>query len=132
MTRFGIDAPVALRLAREGLTVSDGHRLVAPNRLLSDVLAALYDVARAGDLPRTDALGILDRAATMKIRLLGDRVSRATAFRLAWDLALDPAAAEYVAVAKLQADAFVTFDKELASRVSDLVPSASFDALFTP
>jgi hypothetical protein len=75
---------------------------------------------------------LLDGITTMKIRLLGDRVSRATAWRVAeqlgWD---DTVAAEYVAVAKLQADAFVTLDPDLARRVEGVVTLAPFEALLT-
>jgi predicted nucleic acid-binding protein len=73
---------------------------------------------------------MLDGITTMRIRLLGDRVSRATAWsiaeRLGWD---DTRAAEYVAVAKLQADAFVTLDAELARAIEGVVKLAPFEAL---
>ncbi len=32
MTRFGIDALTAIRIAREGLALPTQHKLVAPNR----------------------------------------------------------------------------------------------------
>ena len=67
----------------------------------------------------------------MKIRLLGDRVSRGLAWKLAeqldWD---DTSDAEFVSVAKLQADAFVTLDPELAARAADEVTVAPYEALF--
>jgi hypothetical protein len=73
---------------------------------------------------------MLDRITAMRIRLLGDRVSRATAWKVAeqfgWD---DTAAAEYVAVAQLQADAFVTLDADLADAVAGLVRVVPFEAL---
>ncbi len=66
----------------------------------------------------------------MRIRLLGDRVSRGTAFRLAlehdWP---DTANAEYIAVTRLQADALVALDPSLAKVAKGLVPLADFDAL---
>ena len=66
----------------------------------------------------------------MKIRLLGDRVSRATAWKLAdrlgWD---DIGPAEYLAVATLQADALVTDDEALASAAAGIVGVVSYDAL---
>ena len=56
--------------------------------------------------------------------------SRAKAFSLAhqfdWP---DTGNAEYVAVALLQADAFVTLDPELARAVEGVVTLAPFDAL---
>jgi len=36
---------------------------------------------------------------------------------------------EYVALTKLQADAFVTLDADLARRVEQIVPTATIDAL---
>jgi len=66
----------------------------------------------------------------MPIRLLGDAVLRrkawALAERLGWAETYD---AEYVALAQLQADAFVTLDAELARRVEGIVPTATIEAL---
>ena len=77
-----------------------------------------------------EARAVLDAVTTMRIRLLGDRVSRATAWRVAeqfdWD---DTADAEYVAVAKLQADAFVTLNPALAAQVDGVITVAPFEAL---
>ena len=133
MTRFAIDAAAAVRLAREGIAVSDAHQLVAPNLLRSQALSLIYRAVRAGELEAHDARAALDRLTTMRIRLLGDRVSRATAYRLAeqldWDDTVD---AEYVAVAQLQADALVTLDAELARRVEGLVTVVPFEALLAP
>ena len=60
------------------------------------------------------------------MRLLGDRVSRRTAWQLArqhdWDTLRD---AEYLAVTRLQADALVTVDPELAAVARDVVPLAA-------
>lgn len=69
----------------------------------------------------------------IKLRLLGDRVSRRTAWRIArengWDSLRD---AEYLAVARLQADALVTVDQRLADAARDVVPVAAIDVLLTP
>lgn len=51
-----------------------------------------------------------------------------TADELGWETTYD---AEYVALTKLQADAFVTSDRELAQAVSGLVQTATVDALRT-
>jgi predicted nucleic acid-binding protein len=130
MTRFGIDALTAIRIARESVTVPGQHKLVAPNRLPSDAMSVLYHAVREGNATAAEARRILDGITTMGIRLLGDRVSRATAWRVAeklgWD---DTTRAEYVAVAQLQADAFVTLDPELAAAADGVVPLADFDAL---
>jgi predicted nucleic acid-binding protein len=130
MTRFGIDALTAIRLARERATVAAGHSLVAPTLLRSQALSILYADVRAGRILRDEAHLTLDRLTTMRIRLLGDRVSRATAWRVAEQLDWpDTTNAEYVAVAQLQADAFVTLDVELSRAVEGIVNLAPYQAL---
>ena len=133
MTRFAIDALAAIRLAREGIAVPAAHRLVAPSLLRSQALSLVYQAVRRNELDPGEARGILDGITTMRIRLLGDRVSRAVAWRVAEQLGFDDTAdAEYVAVAQLQADAFVTLDPDLARRVEGVVTLAPFEALLTP
>lgn len=130
MTRFAIDTLTALRLVRDDIVVSEAHRLVAPNVLRSRVLSHLYRDVRQGALSREAALEQLDRLTSMRVRLLGDRVSRAVAWKIAqqldWD---DTTNAEFVAVAQLQADAFVTLDDDLARSVEDIVTIAPFESL---
>jgi predicted nucleic acid-binding protein len=132
MTRYAIDALTAIRLVREGLTVPDEHQLVAPKSLQTQAMSQLYRDVRAGSLSEDEARTILDGITTMRIRLLGDRVSRGQAWRIAgqldWD---DTTNAEYVAIAKLQADAFVTLDPQLAREVEGIVTTAPFEALLT-
>jgi predicted nucleic acid-binding protein len=64
------------------------------------------------------------------MRLLGDRVSRRTAWRIAreqgWETTYD---AEYLAVTRLQADALVTVDSAFAKRIKDVVPVAPVEVL---
>lgn len=111
MTRYAIDAGVAVRLVEQDASVPARHQLVGPNLLRSQSLAALYRSVRAGERSQREGLVLLDRLATMRIRLLGDRVSRQTAWRIAAELGWDdPSPAEYLAVATLQADALVTAD----------------------
>jgi predicted nucleic acid-binding protein len=130
MTRYAIDVAVAIRLVSEASVVADEHRLVAPKSLQTQAMSHLYREVRAGRMDRDQAREILDGITTTRIRLLGDRVSRGTAWRIAeqlgWD---DPAIAEYIAVAQLQADAFVTLDESLAHEVAKLVSVAPFQAL---
>lgn len=68
----------------------------------------------------------------MKMRLLGDRVSRRTAWRITreqrWESTYD---AECLAVAKLQADALVTVSPELLVGAEGVVPLAPLEALFS-
>ena len=130
MTRFGIDALTAIRLAREGVVIAKEHSLVAPTLLRSQALSILYRAVREDGLDSKEARATLDGITTMSIRLLGDRVSRATAWRIAeqqgWD---DTADAEYLAVAQLQADYFVTVDPDLLAKADGIVPTATFGAL---
>ena len=130
MTRYVIGPDVALRLAREETVIADGHRLVAPTLLRSQVLSSLYQAARRGELTRRDADRRLDYIRGLRIRLLGDRVSQSVAWKIAdklgWPDTLD---AEYLAVTTLQADAFVTLDATLAAAVRDIVTVASFEGL---
>jgi predicted nucleic acid-binding protein len=129
MTRFAIDSGVAFRLLSEGARVAEGHSLVAPSRLRSEVLAQVYRSSRRGELSDRDARVMLDDLSAMQIRLLGDRVSRGTAWRIAEQLGWDDiGSAEYLAVAKLQADAFVTLDEKLARQATGIVPIADYEA----
>lgn len=130
MTRFAIDAPTAIRLLREGITVSDEHQLVAPNLLRSQALSQLYRAVAAGELNDSEGRALLDGIATMRIRLLGDRVSRSVAWKLARQLEwADTDKAEYLAVAQLQSDALVTVDAELARAAKGLVEVVPFETL---
>ena len=67
------------------------------------------------------------------MRLLGDRVSRRTAWQIArqhgWDTLRD---AEYLAVTQLQADALVTVDPSLEATARALVAVAAVDDLLAP
>ena len=127
MTRYGIDALVAIQLAETQVLPAE-HQLVAPSLLRSDALAILYRSARAGERTEREGLTILRGIAGMPMRVLGDRVSRQTAWRIAADLHLDdPSPAEYLAVTRLQADALVALDPWLAA--TEVVPTASFEAL---
>ena len=130
MTRYVIDPTTTIRLLREGIEVPDVHRLVAPGALRSQVMSILFREVRDGTTTDADARGLLDGLTTMTVRLLNDRVSRSTAWKVAteqgWD---DTADAEYVAVTRLQADALVAGGAELARRAEGVVPLATFEDL---
>lgn len=133
MTRFVIDAPVALRLAEDPAALHAVHALVAPNSLRSSAMSILYRDVRSGRRTRDEARALLDPLTALKVRLLGDRVSRGTAWKIAeeqgWEDIHD---AEYLAVTRLQADALVTLDSRLAGLAEGLVPLAAFEALGEP
>ena len=131
--RYGIDAEVAVRLIRDKVQVPEDLRLVGPNLLRSHALSIVYQAHRRGELSADEAGLILDGLTSMRIRLLGDRVSRAVAWRIAEQLGWeDIGVAEYVAVAKLQADAFVTLDPGLAKQLDGIVATAPFEVLAAP
>ena len=131
MTRYVIDAAAAIEIARGQVEVAAEHSLVAPSLLRSQVLSILYRAVRAGELSPKEGKVLLDRVTELKIRLLGDRVSRGTAWKIAEELGWeDTPDAEYLAVTRLQADALVALDPRLAKLADGVVPLAEFEALF--
>src|SRR5579863_2527454 len=132
MARYVIDAPTLLHLVDAGLRPGAGHQLVAPNSIRSEALELLLADVRADRRTERSALEAHERMTALKIRTLGDRVSRRTAWQLArehdWDTLRD---AEYLAVTRLQADALITVDPRLAAIAQEAVPVASLDDLLT-
>ena len=121
MTRYVIDAPTLVHVVSEGITIHPDHQLVAPSSLRSQALELLLTQVRAGAITET------------KVRVLSDRMSR----RTAWDIAREHDwatlhHAEYLAVARLQADALVSVDPELAAAADGVVPVAPLQALSVP
>jgi predicted nucleic acid-binding protein len=130
MTRFVVDCGAVLHLASEGIEVSAEHELLAPTLLRSQTLSVLHEAVHRGEIPPDVALDRLERIWAMPIRLLGDAVLRRNAWKVAEQLGwADTYDAEYVALTRLQADAFVTLDAELARQVEGIVPTATIKAL---
>lgn len=130
VTRYVISPDVALRLAHDRAVITDGHQLLAPTLLRSQLLSLLYQAVRRGEMTKKDADRQLDYVRALRVRLLGDRVLQNVAWKIAdqlgWPDTLD---AEYVALTTLQADAFITLDAELAHAVTGIVVIAPIDAL---
>lgn len=130
MTRFVIDAPTLLHVVAEVVRVNPKHQIVAPNLIRSQALTLLLEAVQSGELTEKVAMQHHERLTELKIRLLGDRVSRRTAWTLAreqgWATTYE---AEYIAVARLQADALITIDPALAAKAEHLVPLARVEAL---
>ena len=130
MTKFVVDTSAVVHLASAGIEVADAHELLAPTLLRSQTLSALHEAVHRGELPAEVARERLAVIGRMRIRLLGDAVLRRRAWEVAdqlgWASTYD---AEYVALTQLQADAFVTLNKELARSVKGIVATASIDAL---
>ena len=130
MTRFVVDAAVAIHLATTDFQVPPEHELLAPTLIRSETLSLLHEAVARGELTAVAAQGLLKRISKMRIRLLGDAVLREWAWKFADQLGLDKTyQAEYVALTKLQADALVTLDADLARRVEGVVPTAPIEAL---
>jgi predicted nucleic acid-binding protein len=133
MTRYVIDAPTLVAVVRDDVPIDASHQIVAPNRVRSDALDLLYAEVRRGELTQSEARRLHERLTELKMRLLGDRVSRWTAWTIAaehgWPSMLE---AEYLAVTRLQADALVTIDPELAAAADGVVPTAPLAALSAP
>jgi len=133
MARYVIDASTLLHLVDAGLRVDPSHQLVAPNSIRSEALELLLRDVCAGRRAEAAALAAHQRITEMKMRLLGDRVSRRAAWKVArqneWDTLRD---AEYLAITRLQADALVTVDPSLAARAQDVVAVAAINDLLAP
>lgn len=130
MTRFVVDTSAILHIVGEEIDVSPDHELLAPTLLRSQALSTLHEAAHAGAIPVDVARDRLRRLWRTKIRYLGDAVLR----RVAWEVAdqLDLSStydAEYVALTRLQADALVTLDADLAHKAAGIVPIAPIGAL---
>jgi predicted nucleic acid-binding protein len=132
MARYVIDAPTLLHIVDNGLSISSSHQVVAPNSIRSEALQLLLRDVRRGGRTRKAALERHDRMTELKMRLLGDRVSRRTAWQIAlehdWDTLRD---AEYLAITRLQADALITVDPDLAAKAQNLIPTAPVQDLLT-
>jgi predicted nucleic acid-binding protein len=131
MTRYVIGPDVAIRLAGAEAVVPDGHHMLAPALLRSQMLSLLYQAARRGEITKKDAERRLDYAHGMRIRLHGDSFLQNAAWEVADQLGWsDTFDAEYVALAQVEADALITLDRQLADAVKDLVTVAPIEALF--
>jgi predicted nucleic acid-binding protein len=130
MTRYVIAPDAALRMAQQRAVISEAHQLLAPTLLRSQLLALLYRAVRRGELTKSDAERQLTYVRSLRIRLLGDRVLQTVAWEIADRLGFpDTFEAEYVALTKLQADAFITLDVNLADAVKSIVTIATTEDL---
>jgi predicted nucleic acid-binding protein len=133
MTRYTIDAPTLLHLVDHDVPVDPSHQLVAPSSIRSEALTLMLGDVRRGERTEKDARLAHERITELTMRVLGDRVSRGTAWKIAldrgWETLRD---AEYLAVTRLQADALVTIDPELAAKAEGFVPVAPLEVLSAP
>ena len=130
MARLVVDCETLLRVAAGEVDFGAEHQLVAPTLVRSQALAALYGAARRGEISRAEGLERVRRINSLRVRFLGDKVLQQQAWKIAEELGWETTyGAEYVALTKLQADAFVTSDPQLAHAVSGLVETATVDEL---
>lgn len=129
MARYAVDAPTLVHLVQHSFEGGE-DQLVAPNAIRTDALQLLFTAVQRGELTEAAALALHERMTALKIRTLGDRVSRRTAWNIARDHHHDDLRrAEYIAVCVLQADALITVDPAMASTANGIVPLAALDAL---
>ncbi|MGA9596312.1 MAG: type II toxin-antitoxin system VapC family toxin [Acidimicrobiia bacterium] len=130
MTRFVVDTSAVLHIVSNEIDISESHRLLAPTLLRSQMLSLLHEAVDRGAMTAETALDYLTRYRKIRMRLLGDAVLQRQAWKIAdqlgWNSTYD---AEYIALTKLQADAFVTLDETLARQVQGIVVTASIHEL---
>ena len=130
MTKYVIGPDVAISLAHAQAVIGAEHQILAPTLLRSQLLSMLYQAARRGEITKKDAERRFNYVRGLRIRLLGDRALQDIAWKVADQLGWsDTYDAEYVALTQLQADAFITLDRQLARAVNDLVTVAPIEAL---
>ena len=131
MTRYVIGPDVAIHLAGEEAVIPDGHNMLAPALLRSQMLSLLYQAVRRGEITKEDAERRLFYARGMRIRLHEDHILQNAAWNVADQLGWsDTFDAEYVALTQLEAYALITLDRQLAGAAKNLVTVAPIEALF--
>ena len=76
MTRSVIGLDVAVHLAGDEAVIPDGHHMLAPTLLRSQMLSLLYQAVHRGEMTKKDAERRLDHVRGMRIRC-----SKTTSFR---------------------------------------------------
>ena len=130
MARYAVDATTLVYMVDKDVSVHPSHQLVAPNSIRTEALELLLRGVRDGKRSDREAMACHEKMTQLKMRLLGDRVSRRTAWQIArergWASLRE---AEYLAIATLQADAFATVDPDMVGKAEGLVRVASIGQL---
>lgn len=130
MSKYVIDPRVGLHIVANDMEVNADHELLAPTLFRSQTLTLAHEAFLRGAIDEPTALEQLERLWKMNIRLLGDAVLRRTAWKIATELGLPHTYdCEYFALTRLQGDAFVTMDPELAAVAERVVAVAGLDDL---
>ena len=128
MTAYVIDAPAAVRLAEAGWTAAD--TLLAPTLLRSQTLSLLHADVVAGRRDGAEAFALLRQVDGLPVRLLGDRVLRRNAWRVADQLGwAQTETAEFVALTQLHGDALVSGAPQLYPGAEALVRIVAVTAI---
>ena len=131
MAKYVIGPDVAIHLAHDETVIRAEHQILAPTLLRSQLLSLLYQAVHRGEMTKEDAERRLFYVQGMRIRLHEDYLLQKAAWQVADQLGWsDTFDAEYVALTQLEADALITFDRQLADAVKDLVTVAPIEALF--
>ena len=125
-----LDPDAAIAFAASGRPVPEGVKLLAPALLRSQVLSRLHESVSSGVLDEKEARRLFGAVNELPMRLLGDRVLRLEAWKMATDLGWrETYRAEYVALTVLWGDALVTSDAELIAAVDGVIPIAPLSDL---
>ncbi len=133
MARYVLDAPAFIQLAVDELHVAEGHELLAPTLVRSQTLATLHEAVHRGEIAAAEGRRRLAAVGRIRARHLGDAVLRKVAWQLADELD-EPTTyrTEYLALTRLQADALIAVDPDLARLADGVVALASLDDLQRP
>ena len=129
MTRYVIGPDIAIHLAGEEAVIPDGHHMLAPAILRSQMLYSSIGSTRDKSprrMPSTPVLPARDAVRLLEKPLLQNAAWN-VADQLGWPDTFD---AEYVALTQLQADALIMLHRQPADAVKDLVTVAPIEALF--
>ena len=131
MTALVVDHVTVRRMLEDSATVPPGVTLLAPTLLRSEWLARLYTDCRAGRCSAETAAALRKQFNVLKLRYLGDKVLRARAWSIAEAAgAEDTYAAEYVALAQLQAEGLIAGDPAIAALAEGRIPLRDYAAVF--
>jgi predicted nucleic acid-binding protein len=120
--RYVVDVGVALHLVRDAVVVAPEHELLAPTLLRSQLLSHLHEAVHRGELTADTAMVELAGVRSLRLRLLGDAVLQRVAWQVADQLGWSSTyQAEYIALTKLQGDALITSDDDVAREAARLV-----------
>lgn len=107
-----------------------GHQLLAPSIIRSEVLQHYYEANQLGIKTVPEVKTLLNRLSRFKIRLLNDRVLRHKAFMVAVDFGCpDTYIAEYIALAHLHGDGLVVAKPLSTLTIPIDVPIIEWDTL---